>query len=164
MWSHTVPVFPAIHPPRLSFFASSLPGAFDLCRLIEEKLQLERELAERERMAVLGQMAASISHNLKNPWDQSNNSAGATGKPGNAGVTEDRDPNGLRRDIAAFEQVGTAAAIQPANGLGRCERSVRRGSSGERGERSDAARGGAEGIELAVSAECGLKVRAAGKP
>ncbi len=28
---------------------------------------MERELAERERMAVLGQMAASISHNLKNP-------------------------------------------------------------------------------------------------
>jgi signal transduction histidine kinase len=44
-----------------------LPAAFDLCRLIEEKLRLERELAERERMAVLGQMAASISHNLKNP-------------------------------------------------------------------------------------------------
>src|SRR5207247_1027194 len=41
--------------------------ALDLCRLIEEKLQLERELAERERLAVLGQMAASISHNLKNP-------------------------------------------------------------------------------------------------
>jgi signal transduction histidine kinase len=44
-----------------------LPGALDLCRLIEEKLRLERELAERERMAALGQMAASISHNLKNP-------------------------------------------------------------------------------------------------
>jgi signal transduction histidine kinase len=44
-----------------------LPGAFDLCRLIEEKLQLERELAERERLALVGQMAASISHNLKNP-------------------------------------------------------------------------------------------------
>jgi signal transduction histidine kinase len=38
-----------------------------LCRLIEEKLRLERELAERERLALLGQMAASISHNLKNP-------------------------------------------------------------------------------------------------
>jgi signal transduction histidine kinase len=38
-----------------------------LCRLIEEKVRLERELAERERLALLGQMAASISHNLKNP-------------------------------------------------------------------------------------------------
>ena len=44
-----------------------LPASIELCRSIEEKLQLERELAERERLAVLGQMAASISHNLKNP-------------------------------------------------------------------------------------------------
>jgi len=51
----------------LELLCEQLPAAFDLCRTIEEKLQLERELAERERMAVLGQMAASISHNLKNP-------------------------------------------------------------------------------------------------
>jgi signal transduction histidine kinase len=51
----------------LEFLCEQLPAAFDLCRLIEEKLQLERELAERERLALLGQMAASISHNLKNP-------------------------------------------------------------------------------------------------
>lgn len=51
----------------LEFVCEQLPGALDVCRLIEEKLQLERELAERERLAVLGQMAASISHNLKNP-------------------------------------------------------------------------------------------------
>jgi signal transduction histidine kinase len=51
----------------LEFLCEQLPSAFDLCRLIEEKLQLERELAERERLALVGQMAASISHNLKNP-------------------------------------------------------------------------------------------------
>jgi signal transduction histidine kinase len=51
----------------LEFLCEQLPGALDLCRLIEEKLQLERELAERERLALVGQMAASISHNLKNP-------------------------------------------------------------------------------------------------
>jgi len=51
----------------LEVLCEQIPGAFDLCRLIEDKLRLERELAERERMAVLGQMAASISHNLKNP-------------------------------------------------------------------------------------------------
>ncbi len=51
----------------LEFLCEQLAGALELCRLIEEKLQLERELAERERLAVLGQMAASISHNLKNP-------------------------------------------------------------------------------------------------
>jgi len=51
----------------LEFLCEQLAGALDLCRLIEEKLRLERELAERERLAALGQMAASISHNLKNP-------------------------------------------------------------------------------------------------
>src|ERR1700739_3076529 len=51
----------------LQFLCEQLPAGFDLCRLIEEKLQLERELAERERLALVGQMAASISHNLKNP-------------------------------------------------------------------------------------------------
>src|SRR6266481_6094664 len=38
----------------LEFLCEQLPGALDLCRLIEEKLQLERELAERERLAALG--------------------------------------------------------------------------------------------------------------
>jgi signal transduction histidine kinase len=51
----------------LEFLCEQLPGALDLCRLIEEKLGLERELAEREKLALVGQMAASISHNLKNP-------------------------------------------------------------------------------------------------
>jgi signal transduction histidine kinase len=51
----------------LEFLAESIAGALDLALLLEEKLRLERELAERERMAGLGQMAASISHNLKNP-------------------------------------------------------------------------------------------------
>jgi signal transduction histidine kinase len=51
----------------LELLCEQLPGAIELCRAIEEKVRLERELAERERMAALGQMAASISHNLKNP-------------------------------------------------------------------------------------------------
>ena len=51
----------------LQFIAEQLPAMIDLCSLIDEKLRLERELAERERLAVLGQMAASVSHNLRNP-------------------------------------------------------------------------------------------------
>jgi two-component system sensor histidine kinase HydH len=51
----------------LEFLAQQLPGMVDLARLLEDKLRLERELAERERMALLGQMAASVSHNLRNP-------------------------------------------------------------------------------------------------
>jgi signal transduction histidine kinase len=51
----------------LGFLAEQLPGMVDLARLIEDKLRLERQLAERERMASLGQMAANVSHNLRNP-------------------------------------------------------------------------------------------------
>lgn len=51
----------------LEFLTEQLPAVLDLCCLIEQKIILERELAERERMALVGQMAASISHNLKNP-------------------------------------------------------------------------------------------------
>ena len=51
----------------LEFLCEQLAGALELCQLLEEKVRLERELAERERLALLGQMAASISHNLKNP-------------------------------------------------------------------------------------------------
>jgi signal transduction histidine kinase len=51
----------------LEFIGEQLPAMLDLCGLIEEKVRLERELAERERLAVLGQMAASVSHNLRNP-------------------------------------------------------------------------------------------------
>ena len=51
----------------MEFICEQLPTSIDLCRTLEEKLQLERELAERERLALVGQTAASISHNLKNP-------------------------------------------------------------------------------------------------
>jgi signal transduction histidine kinase len=51
----------------LEFLAEQFPALVTHCRLIEEKLRLERELAERERLALVGQMAASISHNLRNP-------------------------------------------------------------------------------------------------
>jgi signal transduction histidine kinase len=51
----------------IEFLCEELPSILDFCHLLEEKLQLERELAGRERLALLGQTAASISHNLKNP-------------------------------------------------------------------------------------------------
>jgi signal transduction histidine kinase len=51
----------------LEFLAEQLPAMADLSKLIEEKIRLERELAERERLAMLGHLAASISHNLRNP-------------------------------------------------------------------------------------------------
>jgi len=37
------------------------------CRLVEEKVRLERELANQEHLAALGQMAAQVAHEVKNP-------------------------------------------------------------------------------------------------
>ena len=51
----------------LEILADRLAGALELCRLIAEKVGLERELAAKEKMAFLGEMAARIAHNVKNP-------------------------------------------------------------------------------------------------
>jgi len=51
----------------LEILADRLAAALELCRLIADKINLERELAARERMAFLGEMAARIAHNVKNP-------------------------------------------------------------------------------------------------
>ncbi|HEV2298958.1 MAG TPA: ATP-binding protein [Candidatus Acidoferrales bacterium] len=51
----------------VEFLAEQIPTLVRHCQLIQEKVILEREFAERERLALVGQMAASISHNLRNP-------------------------------------------------------------------------------------------------
>jgi signal transduction histidine kinase len=51
----------------LGLLADQVAIAIDDSRLLEENLRLERELAERERMAALGRMAATVAHEIKNP-------------------------------------------------------------------------------------------------
>lgn len=51
----------------LSLLADQVAIAIDDSRLLEENLRLERELAERERLAALGRMAATVAHEIKNP-------------------------------------------------------------------------------------------------
>jgi signal transduction histidine kinase len=51
----------------LEILADRLAAALELCQLIADKIKLERELAEKARMAFLGEMAARIAHNVKNP-------------------------------------------------------------------------------------------------
>jgi len=51
----------------LEFLANQLAPALEVCRLIADKVKLERELAEKAKMAFLGDMAARIAHNVKNP-------------------------------------------------------------------------------------------------
>ncbi len=51
----------------LSVLAGQVAIEIESCRLVEEKLRLERELTSRERLATLGQMATTIAHEVKNP-------------------------------------------------------------------------------------------------
>lgn len=51
----------------LEVLANQVAIAIDDSRLAEENLRLERELLERERLASLGRMAATVAHEIKNP-------------------------------------------------------------------------------------------------
>jgi signal transduction histidine kinase len=51
----------------IATLADQVAIAIDDSRLMEENVRLERELAERERLASLGRMAATVAHEIKNP-------------------------------------------------------------------------------------------------
>jgi len=51
----------------LKVLADQVAIAIEDCRLVEANVRLERSLAERERLATLGQMAATVAHEIKNP-------------------------------------------------------------------------------------------------
>ena len=51
----------------LAVLAGHLAVAVENCELLEEKVKLERELAARERLATLGQMAATVANEVRNP-------------------------------------------------------------------------------------------------
>jgi signal transduction histidine kinase len=51
----------------IELLAGQVAIAIDDSRLLQENLRLERELAERERLASLGRMAATVAHEIKNP-------------------------------------------------------------------------------------------------
>jgi signal transduction histidine kinase len=51
----------------LEILAGQVAIAIEDSRLVEENVRLERKLAERERLATLGQMAATVAHEIKNP-------------------------------------------------------------------------------------------------
>lgn len=51
----------------IALLADQVAIAIGDSRLFEENFRLERELAERERLASLGRMAATVAHEIKNP-------------------------------------------------------------------------------------------------
>ncbi len=51
----------------LDVLARQVAMEVESVRLVDEKVRLERRLSERERLATLGQMAATVAHEVKNP-------------------------------------------------------------------------------------------------
>lgn len=51
----------------LEVLAGQVAIAIEDCRLVEENVRLERKVARGERLAALGQMAATVAHEVKNP-------------------------------------------------------------------------------------------------
>ncbi|MBA2339781.1 MAG: hypothetical protein H0V88_05260, partial [Pyrinomonadaceae bacterium] len=51
----------------LDVLAGQVATAIEECRLVEENVMLERRLAQGERLATLGRMAATVAHEVKNP-------------------------------------------------------------------------------------------------
>ncbi len=51
----------------LEILAGQVAIAVEDCRLVEENVRLERRVAQGERLAALGQMAATVAHEVKNP-------------------------------------------------------------------------------------------------
>lgn len=51
----------------LEVLAGQVAIAIEDSRLVEENIRLERQLAQGERLAALGQMAATVAHEVKNP-------------------------------------------------------------------------------------------------
>jgi signal transduction histidine kinase len=51
----------------LELLAGQVAIAIADCRLVEENVRLERQVAHGERLAALGQMAATVAHEIRNP-------------------------------------------------------------------------------------------------
>lgn len=53
--------------PVLRDLCRQMSHSLEACRLMEEKVRLERSLAAQEHLAALGNVAAAIAHEVKNP-------------------------------------------------------------------------------------------------
>ena len=51
----------------LEMLAGQVAVAVEDCRLVEENVRLERRIAQSERLAELGRMAATVAHEVRNP-------------------------------------------------------------------------------------------------
>jgi len=77
----------------LAVLAGQVAIAIEDCRLVEQNVRLERQLADQERLAALGQMAATVAHEIKNPLSSIKSIAQVMGEDGLVKAEYGRDLN-----------------------------------------------------------------------
>jgi signal transduction histidine kinase len=75
----------------LDVLAAQVAIAIEDCRLVEENVRLERRVAQGERLAALGQMAATVAHEVKNPLSAIKSIAQVMGEDEKLSVEYGRD-------------------------------------------------------------------------
>ena len=75
----------------LAVLANQITIAIEDSHLVQENVRLERQVAEGERLAALGQMAATVAHEIKNPLSAIKSIAQVMREDGELGVEYARD-------------------------------------------------------------------------
>jgi signal transduction histidine kinase len=75
----------------LRFLITQIVAAIENCRLTEGKVRLERELAKRNEMATIGQMAKTVAHNIRNPLSAINTIVQLMREDADVGARHERD-------------------------------------------------------------------------
>jgi signal transduction histidine kinase len=70
----------------LAVLSNQITIAIEDSRLVQENVRLERQVAEGERLAALGQMAATVAHEIKNPLSAIKSIAQVMREDGELGV------------------------------------------------------------------------------
>lgn len=104
--------------PVLVALAAQISQSLEACRVVEEKIALERELARQENLASLGKAAATLAHEIKNPLSAIKTIAQVMREDQALAAEYDRDLSFLvsevdRLDRSVRQLLGFAKTTQP---------------------------------------------------
>ncbi|MCA1817558.1 MAG: hypothetical protein LC746_14410 [Acidobacteria bacterium] len=106
----------------LEVLAGQVAVAVEEHRLLEENLRLERKLAHGERLAALGQMAATVAHEVKNPLSAIKSIAQVMGEDERVASEYSRDLELIVGEADRLSRsVGQLLRATPAGGAVRVE-------------------------------------------
>ncbi|HEX8473746.1 MAG TPA: ATP-binding protein [Pyrinomonadaceae bacterium] len=114
----------------LEILAGQVAIAIEDCRLVEENVRLERRVAQGERLAALGQMAATVAHEVKNPLSAIKSIAQVMREDDQLGDAYARDLDLIvgetdRLNRSVTQMLSFARSLPPASAPQRAEELIR---------------------------------------